>query len=84
MSTITKKGQVTIPKPFRESLHIKEGDSLVFELKDDMLILKKKERKSILSLGGIGKGRKIGVGDEREYTKKMIAKKIAKEGLKNG
>jgi len=78
MSTITKKGQVTIPKPFRETLHIKEGDSLEFEMKDGMLILKKKERKSILSLGGIAKGRKIGSGDEREFSKKVIAKRIAK------
>ncbi len=84
MSTITKKGQVTIPKPFRESLHIKEGDSLVFELKDNMLILTKKERKSILDLAGIAKGRKVGVGDEREFTKKAISKRIVKEGLKDG
>jgi len=80
MSTITKKGQVTIPKPFRETLHIKEGDSLEFEMKDEMLILKKKERRSILSLGGIAKGRKIGYGEEREFAKKVIAKRIAQGG----
>jgi AbrB family looped-hinge helix DNA binding protein len=83
MSTITKKGQVTIPKPFRDNLHIKEGDSLVFELKGDMLILKKMKRKSILSLGGIAKGRKVGIGDEREFTKKVVSRRIAKEGLKS-
>jgi AbrB family looped-hinge helix DNA binding protein len=84
MSTITKKGQVTIPKPFRDDLQIKEGDSLVFELKGDMLILKKMKRKSILSLGGIAKGRKAGTGDEREFTKKVVSRRIAKEGLKSG
>jgi AbrB family looped-hinge helix DNA binding protein len=84
MSTITKKGQVTIPKPFRDNLQIKEGDSLVFELKGDMLILKKMKRKSILSLGGIAKGRKVGIGDEREFTKKVVSRRIAKEGLKSG
>jgi len=84
MSTITKKGQVTIPKPFRDKLDIKEGDSFLFEIKDNLLIVKKKVRKSILSLGGIAKGRKIGVGSEREYAKKIVARKIAKEGLKNG
>jgi AbrB family looped-hinge helix DNA binding protein len=84
MSTITKKGQVTIPKPFREKLLIKEGDSLMFEMKDDTLILKKRERKSILSLGGIAKGRKVGFGDEREFTKKVVAKRIAKGGLRGG
>lgn len=84
MSTITKKGQVTIPKPFRETLRIKEGDSLLFEMKGDMLILKKKERKSILSLGGIAKGRRVGSGDEREFAKKIVAKRIAKEGARGG
>ncbi|MCL4458137.1 MAG: AbrB/MazE/SpoVT family DNA-binding domain-containing protein [Nitrospirae bacterium] len=84
MPTITQKGQVTIPKPFREKLHIKEGDSLIFEVKGDTLILKKKERRSILSLGGIAKGRKVGVGSEREYTKKIVSKIIAKEGIKDG
>jgi AbrB family looped-hinge helix DNA binding protein len=84
MSTITTKGQVTIPKPFREKLHIREGDRLIFEIKDDTLILKKKERKSILNLGGIARGRKVGIGDEREFTKKTVSKRIAKKGLMNG
>ena len=80
MSTVTKKGQVSIPKPYRDRLQIKEGDSLHFEMKDDVLILKRKERKSLLSLGGIAKGRKIGTGNEREYAKKTVARKIAREG----
>lgn len=81
MSTVTKKGQVTIPKPFRDQLHIKEGDSLHFEVKDNVLLLKRKERKSLLSLGGIAKGRRAGTGNEREYAKKAVARKIAREGL---
>ena len=81
MSTVTKKGQVTIPKPVRDRFHIKEGDSLLFEVKDDVLILKRKERKSLLSLGGIAKGRKIGTGNEREYAKKTVSRKIAREGI---
>jgi len=81
MSTVTKKGQVTIPKPVRDRFHIKEGDSLQFEVKDDVLILKRKERKSLLNLGGIAKGRKLGTGNERDYTKKAAARKIAREGV---
>lgn len=84
MTTLTKKGQVTIPKPFREKLSLKEGDSLVFDMRGDQLFLKKRERKSILSLGGIAKSRKVGVGSEREYTKKVVSKKLAQEGLKDG
>lgn len=81
MSAVTKKGQVTIPKPVRDRLQIREGDSLHFEVKGDLLILKRKERKSLLSLGGIAKGRRVGTGNEREYAKKAVAGKIAKEGL---
>jgi AbrB family looped-hinge helix DNA binding protein len=81
MSTVTKKGQVTIPKPVRDRFHIKEGDSLQFEVKDNVLILKRKERKSLLNLGGIAKGRKLGTGNERDYTKKAAARKIAREGV---
>jgi AbrB family looped-hinge helix DNA binding protein len=80
MSFITKKGQVTIPKPFRDQLHIKEGDSLHFEVKDNVLMLRRNERKSLLSLGGIASGRRVGTGSEREYAKKAVARKIAKEG----
>lgn len=80
MSTVTKKGQVTIPKPVRDRLQIREGDSLDFEVRDNLLILKRKERKSLLSLGGIAMGRKVGRGNEREYAKKTIAGKIAREG----
>ncbi len=48
----------------------------------NMVKPKRKRRKSILNLGGIAKDRKIGVGNEREYTKKVVSKKISKEGLK--
>jgi len=41
-----------------------------------------KKKKSILSLGGIAKGRKVGVGSEREYAKTVVSKKIAVPGLK--
>lgn len=81
MSTVTKKGQVTIPKPVRDRFHIKEGDSLQFEVKDNVLILRRKERKSLLNLGGIARGRKQGTGSEREYAKKAVARKIAREGI---
>lgn len=84
MSTITKKGQVTIPKPFREKLHIQQGDNLTFEIKNGQLLLKKKRKKTILNLAGIAKDRKVGAGDEREYSKRMVSKRLAKEILKNG
>lgn len=84
MPTLTKKGQVTIPKPFREKLHIHQGDSISFEFKQNQLILKKKKIKSILNLGGVAKNRKVGSGDEREFAKRIVSKRISRKGLKNG
>ena len=79
MPVLTKKGQVTIPKVLREQLEIKEGDEIIFELEGNVARFKKAERKALLSLGGIAKGRAIGVGDERDYTKKVVSKKIVKD-----
>jgi AbrB family looped-hinge helix DNA binding protein len=56
MPLLTSKGQVTIPKSIREVLHVKEGDSVVFEEVDGTVFVKKEERKSILRLGGIASG----------------------------
>lgn len=34
-ATITSKGQVTLPKPIRDRLHLKRGDRIDFVLEDD-------------------------------------------------
>ena len=41
-STLSKKGQTTIPQEVRVLLNLKEGDLIVFELKDDGQVLLKK------------------------------------------
>jgi len=53
MPVLTSKGQVTIPKSVRDRLHVKAGDSVTFEVRGETVVVKKEERKSILSLGGI-------------------------------
>lgn len=34
-ATITSKGQVTVPKPIRDKLHLKTGDKVEFMLEED-------------------------------------------------
>ena len=34
-ATITSKGQITLPKPIRDKLHLKPGDKIEFVLDDD-------------------------------------------------
>lgn len=38
---ILPKGQITLPKDIRDSLGVREGDSLIIEKTDDEIILKK-------------------------------------------
>jgi AbrB family looped-hinge helix DNA binding protein len=46
-TTVTSKGQVTIPKPFRDRLNIKPGSQVEFELaQDGRVVLSKAGRKT--------------------------------------
>ncbi len=41
-SSVSKKGQTTIPREVRERLNLKEGDTVIFELKNDGQVLLRK------------------------------------------
>jgi AbrB family looped-hinge helix DNA binding protein len=51
-STLTSKGQTTIPKDIRESLAMKTGDRMTFTLMPDGTVLLRVKNKSVMSLGG--------------------------------
>ena len=38
-STLTSKGQITIPKVVRERLHLEPGDKVYFDVRDDGSVL---------------------------------------------
>ena len=50
---ITFKGQVTIPKEVRNSLDIKEGDSVIFFIEKDHAVLKPLKKKSLKDFYGV-------------------------------
>jgi len=51
-TTVTRKGQVTIPKPVRERLNIKPGSMVQFELASDgRVVLTKAGKKSATPKG---------------------------------
>ncbi len=43
-STISAKGQITVPAEFRNRLGLRKGTVLTFELRDDALVLRKGTR----------------------------------------
>ena len=54
MSTITSKGQVTIPKEVRDRLGVKEGDRLIFRFNNQgVLELEAEESSPVHRLAGI-------------------------------
>ena len=51
-ATLTSKGQTTIPKEIRDSLHMKEGDRMTFALLPDGTVLIRVTNKSAIEIAG--------------------------------
>ena len=52
-STVSEKGQVTLPKPLRDALGIRTGDRLEFELDGDAIrVSKRPDRDRLAELYG--------------------------------
>lgn len=43
ISTIRRKGQITVPREVREAAHLAEGDIVEFELTDEGILLRPKK-----------------------------------------
>lgn len=52
-STLTSKGQITLPKALRDSLHLKAGDRLIFEESEDGGIFIKPRNTDVRVLKGL-------------------------------
>jgi len=59
-STLTSKGQTTIPKDIRDNLGMKAGDRMTFTMLPDGTVLMRVKNKRLMSLAGSlrKKGRK--------------------------
>jgi antitoxin PrlF len=59
-STLTSKGQTTIPKDIRDHFAMKPGDRMTFTLLPDGTVLMRIKNKSVLKVAGLlkRKGRK--------------------------
>jgi antitoxin PrlF len=51
-STMTSKGQTTIPREIRDSLHMKAGDRMTFTLLPDGTVLMRVKNKSAMEIAG--------------------------------
>ena len=65
-STITTKGQTTVPQPIREALHSQPGTRLLWNLMPDGTVIVRAKNKSILDMAGmvkVPKGKKVAIKD---------------------
>jgi len=53
-TSVTSKGQVTIPKPIRQKLGIRKGSKIAFEIVDDHIELKIQSTPAQIPSGGFG------------------------------
>jgi len=74
-STITRKGQTTIPKEIRRFLGLKPNDKLFYLIEDDKVILRPIQG-DILEVRGAVKPRKM--PEDFEYIRKIVKKKIGR------
>lgn len=61
-STLTIKGQTTVPQPIRDALHTQPGTKLQWNLMPDGTVIVRAKTKSILDLAGMLKaprGKKV-------------------------
>ena len=60
-TTLTSKGQVTIPKAVRDELGLREGDRIAFRLLEDGTVIVEPENVELSDLRGILKPKRKGV-----------------------
>lgn len=63
-STLTVKGQTTVPQPIRDALHAQPGSRLTWNLMPDGAVIVRAKTKSVLDLAGMLKappGKKVSI-----------------------
>ena len=80
-STMTRKGQVTIPKEIRDRLGVKEGEKVLFVMRGEEVVLKV-VKGTILDLrGSVQPSTRPEDFDKiRQSAKQTVAKKVAGHG----
>jgi antitoxin PrlF len=78
-STVTTKGQTTIPGKIRQALNIKPGDRLEYAVEGDHAIIR--VHAGTRALKGVlasGKGKELSFGQIREAAAKAVSQRRAR------
>ena len=82
-STITKRGQTTIPRQVRDALHLQGGERITYEIRDEGVLIKPHE--GILASFGALKPSKdklnVDFKEARKQALEVHTKETAQEGI---
>jgi antitoxin PrlF len=82
LSSVTSKGQTTIPKSVRDALGIKDGTPLRWKLKDGVLVVRPKTKRLEDFAGMLGKppnGRHVTVDEMNEAVRDEAAERFRRK-----
>jgi len=79
-STLTRKGQVTIPKEIRDSLGIKEGDRVFFVRRGNEVVLKVLQGTILDLKGSVSVTASQDFDEVRRRVKKTVGRRSAGDG----
>ena len=81
ISTLTDKGQTTVPQEIRDALKVKPRQRLTWSLQDDGSAVVRPQGSALELFGSLKSAKKFrGREAEREEVAKAIARHAAKEG----
>ncbi len=68
VSTLTSKGQITIPQDVRETLQVDSGDKLSWDIQEDgSVVVRKARRRTVAQLAGLlGKPKRAATVEEMD------------------
>jgi AbrB family looped-hinge helix DNA binding protein len=79
-STITEKGQTTVPKEIRDALGVKSGQRLQWEVAGNGTVRVRPEPSALALFGSLKSRRKFpGIREEKEAVRKHIGASAARE-----
>lgn len=80
---ISSKGQITIPKEIRETLGVKEGASVVFDIRDKEVVLRGIPTGHARKLKGVFRNY-VKEETTTEYVKERVKEEVARAAAKEG
>jgi bifunctional DNA-binding transcriptional regulator/antitoxin component of YhaV-PrlF toxin-antitoxin module len=81
ISTLTDKGQTTVPQKIRDALKVKPRQRLTWELQEDGSVVVRPQRSALDLFGSLKSPKKFpGRAAERQDVSRAVGKHAAKEG----